>query len=234
VLTDGNYGAIVPGSGGHPAFAACGSGAGQYVIYTMPNSGANGDDITNIQIAGGWNDNGRNTQEYTVYYSTVFNPTNFIMLTSVSNSPDTGESEIRATFTPVSGLLAGNVAQIYIDFTTPPGVPNGYSGYSEISVFGKASVTPPPSPVPPVVNHPYSSGGNLIVSGTGGTAYAPYTLLTTTNLLIPIADWTPLEGGTDGNGQTIAGGELNGSGAFSNAIPINAATPTSFFTLKVQ
>ena len=234
MLTDGNYGEIVPGSGGHPAFAACGSGAGQYVIYTMPDSGAYGDDITNIQISGGWNDNGRNTQEYTVYYSTVSDPTNFFLLTSVSNSPGTGESEIRATFTPASGLLARNVAQIYIDFTAPPGVPNGYSGYSEISVFGKASMAPPSPPVPPVVNHPYSSGGNLIVSGTGGTAYAPYTLLTTTNLLIPPADWTPLEMGTDGNGQTITTGELNGRGAFSNAIPINVTAPVSFFVLKVQ
>ena len=234
VLTDGNYGEIVQGSGGHPAFAACGSGAGQYVIYTMPDSGAYGDDITNIQIAGGWNDNGRNTQEYTVYYSTVSDPTNFFLLTSVSNSPDTEESEIRATFTPASGLLARNVAQIYIDFTTPPDVPNGYSGYSEISVFGKASASAPGTPVPPVLSKSYSSNGNLILSGTGGTPNAAYTLLTTTNLLLPIVDWTPLDTSMDGNGQTVTTEELSGNGAFSNAIPINAVTPASFFTLKIQ
>ena len=235
VLTDGNYGEITPASEGHLAFADCGAGAGQYVIYTMPDSAANGDDITNIQIAGGWNDNGRNTQQYTVYYSTVADPTNFVLLTSVSNSPDTSESEIRATFTPASGILAGNVAQIYVDFTTPPGVPNGWSGYSKISVFGKASATRPPSPVAPALRKSnLYSGGNLIVSGTGGSANAPYTLLTTTNLLIPLADWTPVEGGTDGNGQTITTGELDGSGAFSNAIPVNVANPASFFVLKVQ
>lgn len=231
VLTAGNYGEIV--TSGHPAFAACGPNAGQYVIYTMPDSGTYGDDVTNIQIAGGWNDNGRNTQEYTVYYSTISDPTNFILLTSVSNSPDTGEGELRATFTSVSELLAGNVAQIYIDFTTPAGVPNGYSGYSQISVFGRASVSPPATPVSPSLSHTFSSNGNLILTGTGGTAYAPYTVLTTTNLLTPIADWTPF-GGMDGNGQTIATGELNASGAFSNAIPININTPASFYMLKVQ
>lgn len=233
VLSDGNYGSVI-NTGGNPAFAACGPGAGQYVIYTMPDSGAYGDDITNIQIASGWQNDNRDTQEYTVYYSTVSNPTSFFLLTSVSNSLVANDIPVlRATFTPASGLLAGNVAQIYIDFTTPPGVPYGYSGYSEISVFGKASAALVP-PVPPVISQPYYSSGNLIVSGTGGTAHAPYTLLTTTNLLTPVADWTPLNMGSDGNGQTITTGELNGSGAFSNAIPVSATTPASFFMVKMQ
>jgi len=35
---------------------------------------ANGYNITNIQIAGGWNDDGRDSQFYTILYSTVSNP----------------------------------------------------------------------------------------------------------------------------------------------------------------
>ncbi len=141
VLTDGNYGFFTT-DGSHPAFATCGnttSAAGKYVIYTL-GANANGYDVTNIEVASGWNDNGRNSQFYSVSYSTVANPTLFIPITTVTNRPlFNNESVIRATLKPVTGLLAGNVSAILVDFTTPTGVPNGYSGYSEISVFGSPS-----------------------------------------------------------------------------------------------
>ena len=141
VLTDGSYGFFAT-DGSHPAFATCGntsSSAGKYVIYTL-GANANGYDVTNIQVAGGWNDNGRNSQFYTVSYSTVANPTMFFPITVVSNRPSfNNESVIRATIKPATGLLASNVYAIFVDFTTPTGVPNNYSGYSEISVFGSPS-----------------------------------------------------------------------------------------------
>jgi hypothetical protein len=427
VLTDGNYGIFV-NNGPHPAFATCGvpgSGAGQYVIYTL-GANANGYNITNIQIAGGWNDDGRDSQYYTVLYSTVDSPTYFTPLVTVSNKLSSygvsDETAVRATMTPVSGLLASNVYAIYVDFTQPAGVPNGYSGYSEISVFGSpaaaadtqpidvtatnenpASGTSPswvvetdsliegqlPSsvgpgsyagnfngepaagglpvltdgtfgpvdsettyatcggahgagssitytsasgwnitnivvysgwgnynrdgqfynvsystenapttfiplvsvaynpPVPaeldgastpsanrvdispsnggsiatnvyavtfdftpqtanldngysgyaqivlqgsnlavlkaPVVNPTYISGGNLILTGTGGSPNGGYTVLTTTNLLTPLANWTISTTGT-----------LDATGAFSNSIPVNTSQPASFFTIKMQ
>jgi hypothetical protein len=166
VLTDGNYGAF-DNTGAHPAFATCGPGgsapgAGQYVIYQLGNytPSANGYDITNIQIAGGWNDNGRNSQYYTVSYSTVANPTLFFPMIVEANNLSSGNAlgggtgeavpagagiptTVRTTFTPASGLLASNVYAIYVDYTVPNSVPNGYSGYSEISVFGSPSATAP-------------------------------------------------------------------------------------------
>lgn len=63
---------------------------------------------------------------------------------------------------------------------------------------------------------PRVSGGNLIVTGTGGPADGSYTLLTTTNLANP-SSWT-----------TYTTGPLDGSGAFSNSIPIGAA-PARYF-----
>jgi hypothetical protein len=237
VLTDGSYGSIVPV--GNPAFATCAGEAGQYVIYTMPDT--YGDDITNIEIVGGWGGDGRASQFYTAYYSTVASPTTFYPLTALEdnlNSPPYGGTNggkaiyVRATFTPAAGLLAGNVAAIYINFATPANVPNGYSGYSEISVFGTASVGPPARPAPPVVSASVSSG-NLILTGDGGTPYSPYTLLTTTNLAIPVADWTVLNVGSDGNGQTVSSGALNGSGAFSMSIPISTNLPASFYQLSM-
>ena len=84
---------------------------------------ANGYDITNIQIAGGWNDNGRNSQFYTVSYSTVVNPSIFLPLKAVANSPSfPTESVIRTTMKSAVGALATNVYAIQVDFT-PPGRP---------------------------------------------------------------------------------------------------------------
>lgn len=68
-----------------------------------------------------------------------------------------------------------------------------------------------------VFNPVTASGGNLILTGTGGSAGGPYMLESTTNLL---SSWI-----------TNSTGTLNGSGSYSNAIPINPAQPTEFFRL---
>jgi hypothetical protein len=179
VLTDGNYGYFV-NSGPHPAFAACGPGgpapgAGNYVIYTL-GANANGYNITNIQIAGGWNDNGRDSQFYTVTYATVANPTMFFPMVAVANDLSSGNAlgggnggilppgsgiptTVRTTFTPVSGVLASNVGAIFVDYQFPGGVPNGYSGYSEISVFGTPAATPPAAG--PVITTAHEETNNI-------------------------------------------------------------------------
>jgi len=48
------------------------------------------------------------------------------------------------------------------------------------------------APPPPVVNNVRLSGGNLIFSGTNGTAGNNFTVLTTTNINTPLANWTAL------------------------------------------
>ncbi len=73
----------------------------------------------------------------------------------------------------------------------------------------------------PTLEAPKLSGGNLILTGHGGTPGAGYTWLTTTNLSTPI-NWT-----------TNSSGTLDGTGAFSNTIPINASQPESFFRLRL-
>jgi hypothetical protein len=177
VLTDGNYG-VFAFNGSHPAFATGGPDAGQYVIYSL-GSNTNGYNITNIQIAGGWNDNGRNSQFYTISYSTVANPTAYVPLKAVAISPTfSGESVIRTTMTPAVGVLASNVYAIYVDFTEPPGVPNGYSGYSEISVFGSPAAAPPVTPPSGTVQNP---SFELNVAPEGGTVATVPTYWTTFN-----------------------------------------------------
>jgi hypothetical protein len=154
VLTDETYGTLVAG-GAHPAFATCGPNAGRYVVYSLGDA-ANGYDLTNIVIAGGWNDSGRDHQAYTIGYATPANPTTFITLAVANNNPKlavpANRSLVRTTFKPVGGVLASNVIAVMIDFATPPGE-NGYSGYSEISLFGRASASAqPPGPVVTVEN----------------------------------------------------------------------------------
>ncbi|HWQ93184.1 MAG TPA: immunoglobulin domain-containing protein, partial [Clostridia bacterium] len=191
VLTDENYGSLVVG-GAHPAFATCGPNAGRYVVYTLQGA-ANGFDLTNIVVAGGWNDSGRDHQAYTVGYSTPGNPTTFIPLAVVNNNPvlavPANHSVIRTTLAPAAGVLATNVYAVMIDFVTPSGE-NGYSGYSEISLYGSPSATPPaPGPVVTVENQPTD---------------APFWTLETSNL---IAGQLPSSSGP-GNFQTESSGGL--------------------------
>ena len=222
VLTDGSFGTIdFAQSGNHSQFTCIGSDtqAGNFVNYTLTGS-ANGYDLTNIVVSAGWNDGGRDQQAYTVYYSTVANATNFVPLASVNFNPvnPDGTSVNKVTLTPAAGALAKNVAALKFDMTSPAGE-NGYSGYSEIAVYGSPSAA---LLIAPPISSVTQSGGNLIVTGSGG--YPPnggYTWLTTTNLSAPII-WT-----------TNATGVLDGAGAFSNSIPINPASQVRFFRLRM-
>jgi hypothetical protein len=219
ILTDGSFGYLdVLGDNSTLTCIGSDAGAGNFVIYTLTGA-ANGYTITNIMSAGGWANDGRDQQAYTVYYSTVAAPTNFIPLAVVNYNPSnpSGISATRATITPAVGALATNVAELEFDMTSPGGE-NGYSGYNEIAVYGSPSaallVAPPISTVT-------QAGGNLIVTGTGG--YPPnssYTWLSTTNLSSPVI-WT-----------TNSTGTLDGTGSFSNSIPIGTG-PASFFRLQL-
>jgi len=123
-----------------------------------------------------------------------------------------------------------SVVNACYDWTTQgsPDYPGGpgdapYNGYSLNwdNNTATASFTYANVPTPPVVNSPVVSGGNLILTGSGGTPGAHYTWLTTTNVANPIALWT-----------TNTVGNFDGSGDFSNAIPISTSTPAKFFQLR--
>ncbi len=84
---------------------------------------------------------------------------------------------------------------------------------------GKLTITSAGGAV--IINPVKTSGGNLILTGTGGTPGAAYTWLTTTNLANPVATWTT-------NLQSV----FDGAGAFSNAVPITTSTSAQFFRLR--
>jgi len=220
ILTDGQIGPI--GGNDGLALASCGSGSGTTLTYTLSGS-SSGYDLSKIITYGGWSDGGRDEQAYTIYYSTVADPSTFIELTPADYNPTIPgavANATRVTLTSASGgELATHVAAVEFNFTTPNGGgKNGWEGYSELSLFGAAS-----APLDTLTVHSTMiSGGQLILTGTGGTPNGSYTWLTSTNVATPLTDWT-----------TNSVGAFDGSGAFSNAIPVTSSPSPSFFVLRI-
>lgn len=151
VLNDGDYGTITEPGGApdrtHLAFgvAGGGSGTGTFVQWDLTGS-ASGYDISSIAVYGGWNDNGRDQQQYSVSYSLIGDPA-FITLANVDFNPVVGgslQSATRVTLTEDTlPFLATGVDAIRFDFFTS--VENGYTGYAEFDVIGGPSVPEPGS-----------------------------------------------------------------------------------------
>jgi hypothetical protein len=215
-LTDGTLGNNADTS----TFASCGNTGGQSVTYTCTNGTWN---LTNIVVYSGWVNNGRDGQFYNVSYSTLSAPATFIPLTSIAYNPIVANNtpslnRVDITSSVGGNILATNVYAVQFDFTPQLNTSVtdfGWSGYSEIVLQGTSGIV-----IPPTFNATVSSG-NLIFMGTGGTPNAGYAVLTTTNLSPPVI-WT-----------VSATGNLDGTGALSNSIPINASQPARFFRLRV-
>lgn len=72
----------------------------------------------------------------------------------------------------------------------------------------------------PTIGYVYSSGGNLMLSGTNGIAAQEYRIIGTTNLLLPFANWIP-----------IATNYFANNGGYTNIIPENRLQFLQFFRL---
>jgi len=151
----------------------------------------------------------------------------------VSNSP---AQDFVFTNGTVGGYLLGTFTAgatnqpltVVSEDSVPNGDPNIATNWSLSGVFGNSQYNAilvttgaPVRPKAPVIGAPKISAGNLILSGAGGTANSGYTLLTATNLSAPI-NWT-----------TGGSGTLDVTGAFSNAIPVSATNPASFFRVRM-
>jgi hypothetical protein len=77
------------------------------------------------------------------------------------------------------------------------------------------------APSQPVISSTKLSGGNLIFSGTGGTAFGSYSVLTATNIATPLSNWT-----------ILTSDAFDGTGAFNVTNPISPGNPQQFYLLK--
>ena len=168
-------------------YVTCGNagGAGSSLIYSLTNSFL-GYNLTNITVYGGWASNGRDQQAYTVWYSTMSAPSNFVKLAMVSYNPtnvlSAQQSATRVTLTAASGTLATNVAKVKFDFTAPPSE-NGYCGYAEINVFGTQSL-PPAGPAS--LRAQFNAESCLMMNIGSLVVGRNYQLQSTTNLALGI------------------------------------------------
>lgn len=167
-------------------YVTCGNGggAGSAVIYSLGDA-PNGYDLTNIVVYGGWGDNGRDQQAYTIYYAIAAAPTNFLLLTFVNlnpPAPNDRPSATRVEITSSNSVIAGSVATLKFDFTSP-GSENGYCGYAELTAFGTASTSPV---VPTILSvSPLTPAQGFVFHVSGLTVGQNYQLQSTTNLTAP-------------------------------------------------
>ena len=215
-------------------YVSCGvNPAGQSITYTLPTS-ANGYDITNIVVYGGWADAGRNEQKYNVYYSTVAAPTSFNALTTVDYNPSdpaNAQSATRVTLVPSGTALAQNVAAIEFDFNLAGAPPkNSWEGYMQFVVGGKPSAGVPilvqditPLTASDVV------GGQVTITATfsGATSYQwqkdGATIPGATTPTLTLSNLQPSDTATSGGYRLVA---FNGAGSAATracALVVNPA-----------
>ena len=72
----------------------------------------------------------------------------------------------------------------------------------------------------PIFVAPFLSGSNLVVSGSGGTPHAPYRLLSSTNIALPLVRWTP-----------ILTNSFSATGTFSNNIATSLSATPRFYVV---
>jgi hypothetical protein len=125
-------------------------------------------------------------------------------------------------------LANGNSFQI---FNAPSYIPGSYTitpttpgaglawDTSQLNTLGFINVVAAASQ--PVIGSTKVSGGNLIFSGTGGTANGNYWVLTATNLATPFGSW-----------PTQATYTYDATGAFSVTNAISPGTPARFYRIK--
>ncbi len=122
----------------HSAYATAGDGGS--VTYSLGGAF----NISSIVIYGGWNDGGRDAQHYDLQVSTNGGGS-FTTLSTLDINPgiqgtDTTPVSNRVAFTEDAlPNLAENVTSIRLSFLA---VENGYTGYTEIDVFGTQLTVP--------------------------------------------------------------------------------------------
>ena len=164
--------------------------------------------------------------------------TNFqVLLASFTASATNGASPLPVTFTDTSlGTITNRAWNFGDGFTTNLAGTNlshtftvAGTNFVSLTVSGTAGTSTNILPVivtapaaPPVIGGIKIAGGNLILTGSNGTAGANYYVLAATNVALPRTNWTVLA-----TNQFGPGGNVN----FTN--PFNPNAPQWFYLLKL-
>ena len=203
----------------------------------ISNAGTNDDGTYWIVVTSGWGVLASSNAVLTVvsFPTITVPPTNqtvglgstvTFMVTAVGQSPLSYYWQINGTGLANGGRIGGvtNSALIISNAQT-----SDDGGYSVIVTNILGSVTSSPPAVLTVLTAPLFNGitagtnGGFILTGVGGTNSGSYTVLTSTNLAIPLALWTPVATNQFGfQGQFI----------FTNLAPTDA--PQLFYLLQMQ
>ncbi len=120
------------------------------------------------------------------------------------------------TFTLFNGLVTGSFQTVAL--------PNYYTwNTNQLAVNGTLSVV---SFNPPSLHVDFStfSTGSITFNASNGIPNGPLSVLSSTNLALPVAQWT-----------VVTTGNFDGSGNFSTAVAVDPSTaPTQFFLLSAQ
>jgi len=115
---------------------------------------------------------------------------------------------------------AGAYSGSFTTLVLPPLIGNLVWNTSNLKTSGTLSVLAVSQPSIANIN---VTGGNLVVSGTGGPNGWTYYLLASTNLNLPVVQWT-----------RIATNQFNGDGTFSMTNVVNTAAPQTFYRIQLQ
>jgi fibronectin-binding autotransporter adhesin len=75
----------------------------------------------------------------------------------------------------------------------------------------------------PTIASTTMSGGNVVLSGSGGVSGWTYYLLASTNLNLPVAQWT-----------RVATNQFDSSGNFSLSKPVDPSAPQTYYQIQLQ
>ena len=114
---------------------------------------------------------------------------------------------------------ATSFAGSFVGFILPPLTGNLVWNTNTLKNAGVLSVVTLSAPT---ITSLQISGANFIVSGSGGINSWPFYLLSSTNLALPVAQWT-----------RIATNQFDASGNFTVTNPIDSSTPT-FYRVQLQ
>ncbi len=122
-------------------------------------------------------------------------------------------SNTSPTILPAGGVFKlFNAASHTGTFTSVTILPAGSGTFNYLT--GELTIAPMP---PITMNGPTVSGGNLTLTASGGKAGGTYSLVTSTNLLLPLASW-----------PTNSTGVFSALGTLTNIIPITSETNRFF------